>query len=410
MINHLAGALFAAYFLCGRFTLSTTEEVTLMSYLLQVRTWCLLGLVFVAMQSPARHSPPRQLSSSHAIFNMTLLALMFPACSILWAIDLELAISKMAELVLVIVACVCATPFLARGEIPAVRKQFWLWLVLATTLMCFLAAAPGNSDRVRALGGGPNVFGRNMGLMFLGTLFLQRQSSLSTSWRWYPMMVVSLFMMVLSGSRGALLSTFVGVFVYFMIDSRFRSRNVLAVACLILVAGVMLTATEMGARTMQSFEQRVIKQTFEKQHSSGRDSIYEFAFEMGRERPLTGYGLAGFTAVYGRSYPHNMVLELFCETGVFGVLLLLVLMLMLVWRLIRQRQHCDPATWAALALTFTAAMFSGDLYDSRGVFLMAIFNAQDWCAPLRKPMSDLVSHRELHGTDRTRVRTSRMAG
>lgn len=190
-------------------------------------------------------------------------------------------------------------------------------------------------------------------------------------------MIVSLIMVLLSGSRGALLATTVGGMVYFVMDGRQRARNVVVVGVLALVGQVALVSTETGHRAIASFQDRVLNLTIEKQHSAGRDDLYAVAYELGMEEPWFGHGLAGFTAISGRNYPHNIVLELFCETGICGVLLLFALCVCVCRFALRYRHCAEPGIVGAFGLCLTAAMFSGDFYDNRGIFLMAILASQN---------------------------------
>jgi O-antigen ligase len=219
-----------------------------------------------------------------------------------------------------------------------------------------------------------------MGFLFLGALYLHRRSSAMTAWKWYPVMALALLMVLLSGSRGALMATSIGGCTYLLIDNRYRTRNVLAVSCFLILTQVAMLSTEMGEQAFQMFETRILRQTLERQYMSGRDELFAAAYELGLERPWFGQGLSGFTIVLGYNYPHNIALELFCETGVVGVSLLVILLVAVLNFVARHRHSCDPATWGAFGLALSSAMFSGDFFDSRGVLLLAILGSQEIAA------------------------------
>ena len=66
---------------------------------------------------------------------------------------------------------------------------------------------------------------------------------------------------------------------------------------------------------------------------SDRGVLFKLAWKEFLKSPVRGMGPYGFTYKYGM-YPHNVVLEVLCETGIFGFLVLLVLTLGAIVRLI----------------------------------------------------------------------------
>ncbi len=105
------------------------------------------------------------------------------------------------------------------------------------------------------------------------------------------------------------------------------------------------------------------------------------AYGMGRSHSVAGAGLGAFAAAHGGVgyYPHNLVLELFSESGGVGVGLLAIMVAVFLREAWRARQRLHALSFAAWMLLLVAAQFSGDLYDSRGVFLLPLF------ALLREP-------------------------
>lgn len=57
---------------------------------------------------------------------------------------------------------------------------------------------------------------------------------------------------------------------------------------------------------------------------SDRGTLFKLAFKEFQKSPLLGMGPMGYTVKYGE-YPHNIVLEMLCELGVAGTLVLLLL-------------------------------------------------------------------------------------
>jgi O-antigen ligase len=174
---------------------------------------------------------------------------------------------------------------------------------------------------------------------------------------------------VSSGSRGALLAAAIGCLTL-LITSRVPWRRVILV--LLLVGSVTAAAgllTPFGQRAQEVFRQRVLVLTIAEQHDSGRAGIRARALALGRESPLFGAGLNSFSVRTGFVHPHNVFLEVFAEGGAIGLGLFLFMLAAVIGTFWKRRAALDPSSVAAFALIFVACQFSGDLYDSRGLFL-----------------------------------------
>jgi O-antigen ligase len=93
---------------------------------------------------------------------------------------------------------------------------------------------------------------------------------------------------------------------------------------------------------------------------------------MGLEDPLIGAGLSAFSIRTGDVYPHNVFLEIFAEGGCIGLLLFLAMLGATGLMFWQHRDTLNTAAVAAFVLILVASQFSGDLYDSRGLFLFPI--------------------------------------
>lgn len=65
-----------------------------------------------------------------------------------------------------------------------------------------------------------------------------------------------------------------------------------------------------------------------------RGTLFKLAIKEFQKSPITGMGPMGYTVKYGM-YPHNIPLELLCETGLVGFVLLMLLILWAVMNLLR---------------------------------------------------------------------------
>ena len=80
---------------------------------------------------------------------------------------------------------------------------------------------------------------------------------------------------------------------------------------------------------------------------NSRGTIYKVAFGEFLKSPLTGMGPGGYGIKYG-GYPHNAVLELFCETGLVGGVILLTLTLTALIRILMAGWNRKEVRWILL--------------------------------------------------------------
>ena len=118
-----------------------------------------------------------------------------------------------------------------------------------------------------------------------------------------------------------------------------------------------------------------MKQTVEQGHMAGRETLYWSAIEIGMERPVFGNGLNTFRDWFG-IYPHNLFLELLAETGFVGIGLFLLMCGAAIRPVFRPTMRLETALFALWLGLLAAANFSGDLFDSRLLFVLLPLLAQ----------------------------------
>lgn len=94
---------------------------------------------------------------------------------------------------------------------------------------------------------------------------------------------------------------------------------------------------------------------------SDRGSIYKLAIAEFLHSPLTGMGQGEFQEKYG-IYPHNIFLEMLCETGICGTLPLLLLLLLAVAGILRAAKTSRGG--AEVALIFIAYLVRENISNS----------------------------------------------
>ena len=143
---------------------------------------------------------------------------------------------------------------------------------------------------------------------------------------------------------------------------------------------LLLSLTPFGNRVYETFSYRIVELTFQDGYTSGRDVLVEQAIEIWKEYPVFGSGISGWTALMierneiNISHPHNLFCEILCEGGLIavGILTLAIGSYFRCALLLRHRLHVPSL--ACTAMFFSASQFSGDFFDSRGIFICAMLS------------------------------------
>lgn len=361
----------ALFLVVGRWSFNRIDGSDGAAFVLEPRVWLvafLCALAFAPVQMPTAKLATRARSAGIAL----LAFLGYHVITIAWAPDFGRASSKALELALI--AIVIATVVRIVGMVPARELAAGMWRALVVVFSIFavfaLLGTADGSSRLAVLGGGPNVFGRNMallGLFCVNSLLARRSRTL-------PIVGVCMsgLLVLLSGSRGAILASTVGVLVLLWVHRVRPSRlALLGIAGAILVV-LLATYTDVGQAALEMFRERVIRLTFEQEYDSGRSTLFDQAIAVGWSAPIYGDGLAGFAAHSDFAYPHNIALEAWAEGGLVGLALLFATLVFPLRAIVHRRGQHHALELAAFAALLASAQFSGDFYDSRGVLLFAV--------------------------------------
>jgi O-antigen ligase len=131
-------------------------------------------------------------------------------------------------------------------------------------------------------------------------------------------------------------------------------------------------------------------------YTAGRRlTLYRWALEMFAKKPLTGWGLGGWS-YYALdrdipAYPHNLVLEIAAEEGVMGLAALGALLLTVFLALRRIWRSSPDLSFIAPVFTFSflATMTSGDINVNRPLWL--------WCGVIFALAG--IAQRRLHDSN-----------
>lgn len=357
----------ALFLLSGRWNLERVVSID-GSALTAPRVWLVAAVLFVALMPLIRPRrdvlPPIGLLTFVGYFLMTAL----------WAPDTHLASQKAIDLLVMTLGILSLRRLTAHVGIATTTER--LWQVFAVTFGAFAlvglaSSALGGGGRLSVLGGGPNVYGRNMGVLLVVCLGAMLDQGRARGWPLAGIMLAGL-LVVLTGSRGALGGTLVGVVTLLFMRRIQPGRTALAIGFSAAGLAALVQWTAVGRAALDSFRERIIVLTFQKSYDSGRGPLRDAAFEMIARKPWLGDGLNGFRARGHGVYPHNLELEALTDGGIVGLFMLGAALVIPLLAIAVRSRKADPVTAAVFLLHLASAQVSGDFYDSRGVFLFGM--------------------------------------
>ncbi|MDP7062427.1 MAG: O-antigen ligase family protein [Planctomycetota bacterium] len=400
-IRHIAAFGSACILLVGRWSFDRLNLQNLdLSWVPSLRA---LGIVFLALLTlHCVAKKPRISRNSYIIPLVAFLGWMMVTA--LWSPQPEAANEKLADVALLGIFLVSFHQLAIRigtdRFLALFARYFLLLLGLLTASALFhlnLAdthiVGPVNR-KIFVLGSGPNVFGRNMALLTIFLLIQMKRGWLT------PVSIgvagISTFLVLLSGSRGALLELIIGL----LFTLVFIKRSVwlrIAIPPLLLIPLALTdvyqslmwnppdgtaeveesTRESLWGQTLDVLDNRVMHHTVKNFHDSSRTDLFATALQMGMGNPIGGVGLGGYqwenpakTVVL--HYPHNLVAEAWAEGGGIGLILLLVIGIRFAWRFLPTIRSTWGLLSAGVLVSGIFSMLSGDIYDSRVLLCLAL--------------------------------------
>lgn len=173
--------------------------------------------------------------------------------------------------------------------------------------------------------------------------------------------LIGVQLLLTTSARQALLAFVVVMALrYYLGKSEGRKVNIGAILGVGLIFMVSLWV-------LQAFGGEVVNKTLE-QGDEGRSIRYALAVSLWQNNPLFGVGIGGFSKNVGfANYPHNMFLEILCECGIIGLLLVLVITYVYIKRsriTLLHKTNCGSYMIVFMSSLFVRVMVSADLTTS----------------------------------------------
>lgn len=375
------GFLMGIFLLIGRWTPGRLFGTGRVELVYQPRLWIgviivILSIIIISSKHRICFSQEDYSFRSNTLFYtyMILVFLLYVIATVFWSRDVEMGAEKVNEIALLFFVLVAFYGALYVSEGETIRRAFWTATLMFSIVFGVLAIqGADDSTRAKVLGGGANVFGRNMGFFLIACLYFMEAgfSKLILT----VLMSLAGMLTIASGSRGAMLSLIAAGIAYLWLKRK-GIKPLLKLLSVLMLAGILFycfaSYTAIGQKTMSVIDRRIIKLTIEQQNTSGRVERYSDALDLGYHAPLFGSGLRAYSVSGLGSYPHNIFLEVFDEGGAVGVFILFLALSLFAIHVLRFRSKIDGPTMAAAVLMAAATQLSGDLYDCRALFLFML--------------------------------------
>lgn len=194
---------------------------------------------------------------------------------------------------------------------------------------------------------------------------------------------ILLFSMQFTGSRGplfAIIFTVIGTMLFFRRGIYNRVKMLLRISIVIAIFVVVINNIDLGMPEYASFNRitEYITTLGDNSSDRARTTMYTTAWKGFIESCGIGIGTGGFGGLYGTSgaeYPHNIILEVASEQGVFGLIVLLATLIIAFFKLVSVNRQGGLDTYgkAFFSLWFAAlfnSFVSSDLANNHTLWII----------------------------------------
>jgi oligosaccharide repeat unit polymerase len=172
--------------------------------------------------------------------------------------------------------------------------------------------------------------------------------------------VLSLYFLMIAGSRGPLLYSFL-ILLYCIYFSNYN-KNIKRFIVFIIITLVLIFIvnhtifTDIIGAYNPVLEERLIS-SIENNEISGRESLYEIGLNQFLENPFFGNYFVLTSGSYVGEYPHNIILEAFITFGLFGAIPFMILLYKTFVRVNLMVKNNLDIFW--IGLVFLISFFKG---------------------------------------------------
>ncbi len=205
-------------------------------------------------------------------------------------------------------------------------------------------------------------------------------------WMWLVYIINAFYLLkiVMYGSRGPILAVALTVLVTFFVkysekEYRFKVNwgklsAVLVVTVIFIVNFIDILSFVQEILSENGVEFRFIDKIINLNErndiTNGREAIFVEAFQGWLKKPLFGHGISSFDYYVGYGYPHNLLLQLLFDGGVF---LTAIIFIPLFYNAVKYFKRMGYEAYIAILflamVSIPGALFSGDIFENYKLWL-----------------------------------------
>jgi O-antigen ligase len=300
------------------------------------------------------------------LFTAWILLVLYVGVSLLWAENTNSAMSEALGM-----ALLCATVFIFASRYAQYTEKQLDYAWIASGIICLLLFFFGEREvasgrETLIILGTPTDHNEFAGVFIvpvsLGMYKLMGAKRIGIKVVYIALMVLELYAILLTGSRGALLSTVIAVAITALLSRKLSVNYIFSVLVFLLVV-ILLVSTIVLPLIPEEVLNRFTMEEIEETGGAGRAEIWERAWKKIREgsllRLLFGYG-NGAKLVLNKSgrvsAMHNQLLQVLANYGLVGLGLYLSLLWESFRNILRRNRRYAGSFLGMMALSLTLSM------------------------------------------------------
>ncbi|WP_187427020.1 O-antigen ligase family protein [Rossellomorea marisflavi] len=199
------------------------------------------------------------------------------------------------------------------------------------------------------------------------------------------MLIKAFNFIIFSGSRGAVFSLIVYIFILTMVKLKNNFLKTIYTILIIIGSYLILANLEQiifrTALFLSSYGVDVqwLERSIRQMNStevgilSGRTDLYYGAIELIKQAPILGIGVGEYDSVYG-IYPHNLILDLLCNFGVIGASVFLFVIICGFYKSFNTNENVKFISLLLFSLSIPQLMFSNSFWLSNTFWMYFILS------------------------------------
>ena len=196
----------------------------------------------------------------------------------------------------------------------------------------------------------------------------------------YPLMLYTLFLIIISGARYSIL--FISLFLLFVFFSSLRNikdfAKVLSVVLVLFISIINIKPTYLSnSEEIIAFTiQRLSHFDTRNESIKGRLAVIKRSIDAINQKPFIGYGLNCSPKIVKFIYPHNMYLEVWLNSGLIGLIPFLAFTLLpfvYIFFLIKKKDDLDKFIIVSFFYLFFSLLKSFSIYHTPIFFVFISF-------------------------------------